>query len=336
MIHPPPAPVLVLMPYNRPPEHAQTSDSALDTPMNTFSSHAASTAATSLTSERDRVEARNLTGRWLLTARVAFIAVFVIVLILNLIALPGIYASMLRPEVARDLGNLGISQGLYGAIMMAQYGVEALTYLATGLLIFWRRSDERMALFCALMLVTFALAAGPLDDIIDSAPPMPQPLASIPFLHALVRLLAVAGQVSILIFFYVFPSGRFTPRWTRWVALLALVYWAVAAFFPVLSSGPAGNLLFAFLAVATIAQIYRYRRVSDVTERAQTKWVVFGFILMVAIVAAAQITFVLLPPDMQRAAEASPALGQLFGLRWTLALMLIPISIAIAILRSRL
>jgi signal transduction histidine kinase len=305
--------------------------------MNTFASQAASTTATSLASGQDRAEAGSLAGRWLLTARVGFIAVFVTVVILNLVALPSVYASLVTPSVVSDLRRLGMSQALYSAIMMAQYGVEALVYLAMGLLIFWRRSDERMALFCALTLVTFgALAAGPLDDMIDSAVPMPQPLASIPFVHALVRLLAVAGQVSILTFFYVFPSGRFVPRWTRWFSLLALVYWAAAAFFPALSSGPAGNLLFVFLAVATIAQVYRYRYVSGATERAQTRWVVFGFVLMVVIVAAAQIAFALAPEDFQRTAEASPALGQLFGLRWTVALMLIPISIAIAILRARL
>ncbi len=283
------------------------------------------------------MEAGRLTGRRLLAARVAFIAVFVTVVLLNLIALPGIYAAMLTPAVTRDLQSLGMSQTLYGAIMMAQYGVDALVYLAMGLLIFWRRSDDRMALFCALMLVAFgALAAGTLDDMIDATVSMPQPLAGIPFLRALVRLLAVAGQVSILTFFYVFPSGRFTPRWTKWAALLALAFWSAAAFFPALSSGPAGNLIFAFLAVAMIGQVYRYRRVSDATERAQTRWVVFGFVLMVIVVVAAQIIFALTPPDFQRAAEASPALGELFGLRWTLALMLIPISIGIAILRARL
>jgi signal transduction histidine kinase len=282
------------------------------------------------------MEAGRLTGRWLLAGRIAFVAVFIAVVALNLLALPGIYASMLTPAITRDLRHLGMSQTLYGAIMMAQYGVETLVYLAMGLLLFWRRSEDRMALFCALTLVAFSLAAGPLDDMIDSTLPMPQPLGGIPFLHALVRLLAVVGQVSILTFFYVFPSGRFVPRWTRWFALLALGYWVVAAFFPALSSGSGGNMLFVFLVVAMIAQIYRYQRVSDAAERAQTKWVVFGFVLMVIIVASAQIIFAVLPQNFQRAAEASPALGELFGIRWTLGLMLIPISIAIAILRARL
>lgn len=304
--------------------------------MNAFTSHSVSTATSPLALEPDRTEVGNLTGRWLLAARIAFVVMFITVVALNLVAFPGIYTSMFTPAVTRDLRHLGMSQALYGAVMMAQYAVLTLVYLAMGLMIFWRRSNDRMALFCAFTLVTFALAAGPLDDMIDATVPVPQPLASVPFLHALARLLAAAGQVSILVFFYVFPSGRFIPRWTRWVGLLALVYWTVAAFFPALSSGPFGNVLFLFLVIATIAQVYRYRRVSNASERAQTRWVVFGFVLMVIIVVAVQITFTLSPPEFQRAAEASPALTQLFGLRWTLALMLIPVSIAIAILRARL
>ncbi len=307
--------------------------------MNAFAPHSVATATSPLALEPGRMEAGNITGRWLLAGRIFFLAVFLTVVVLNLVALPDVYTSVvtITPDVARDLRHLGLSPALYSAIVLAQYGVVALVYLAMGLLLFWRRSSDRMALLCALMLVTFgAVAAGPLDDMIDSSAPMPQPLAHVLLLRVLVRLLAVAGQVSFLTFFYVFPSGRFAPRWTRWLAMLVLAYWLAAAFFPALPAGPAGNLVFVFLAVAAVTQVYRYRHVSDATERAQTRWVIFGFVMAVMIVTTSQIIFALLPPDTQRAAEASQALGQLFALRWTVALTLIPISIAIAVLRSRL
>ena len=51
------------------------------------------------------------------------------------------------------------------------------------------------------------------------------------------------GQVSFLTFFYLFPSGRFVPRWTRWCALLYAVYWvAWLSFLGGLASGAPGGL----------------------------------------------------------------------------------------------
>lgn len=305
--------------------------------MNLSSAQPVATAASPHASGPAPADAARLSGRWLLAARIAFVTVLVTVVALNLIAIPDSYTSTFTPDVMRDLHRLGMSPLLYGVIVMAQYAFDALIYLATGLLVFWRRSDDRLALFCALMLVTFgAAAAGPLDDINGVGSPMPQPLAGIPLLRAVVRLLVVVGQVSFVVFFYLFPSGRFVPRWTRWCAALALAYWVAAVFFPALPNGPAGSMLLVFFLVAAIAQLYRYRRVSTPVERAQTKWVVFGIVAAVLIIGVFQVIRLLLPPDLQRAAQQSPVMSSLVGTYWIVALALIPICIAIAVLRSHL
>ena len=94
-------------------------------------------------------------------------------------------------------------------------------------------------------------------------------------------MLTYVGYISWMLFFYLFPSGRFVPRWTRWLALIYGVFffglWTFTPFGP--ESWPPPLFIAAVLAVwgsFPMAQIYRYARVSSQTERQQTKWVVFG------------------------------------------------------------
>ncbi|MDE3229117.1 MAG: hypothetical protein KGO05_04485 [Chloroflexota bacterium] len=277
-------------------------------------------------------------GRWLLAARIAFVALFALIVALNVIALPGIYASLLTPETLADLRRMGLSPSLYGALMLGQYALGLLPYLALGLLIFWRRSDNRMAWFCAVAFITFGgIALGPLDDINGSGSVLPHALASVPLLLVLTRALAVVGQMSIGIFFCLFPSGRFTPRWTRYLAAFSLVYWVISAFFPALQSGPFGTLLVICFVLTIVAQVYRYRRVSTADERAQTKWVVYGMAAAALIVVLVQIGFLLFVPESVRdAPERYPALANLAGSYWFVALAIIPICMTLAILRAHL
>src|SRR5215469_10027805 len=88
-----------------------------------------------------------------------------------------------------------------------------------------------------------------------------------------IMLLALFSSQTLL-----FPNGRFAPRWTRWLAVVQVIYWTVEIF--VLSSAPpvVGALSFVLFLMLTgslgVVQIYRYRRVSSAIERQQTRWVV--------------------------------------------------------------
>jgi hypothetical protein len=108
-----------------------------------------------------------------------------------------------------------------------------------------------------------------------------------------------------------FPDSPFNPEnWPEELRLAVLVGW---------------------LFTGGIAQVYRYRRVSGPPERQQTKWVITGFIVALAGLVALtsfEAVFSLLRP------------GSLADLVLTTAIycfmMLIPLSLAIAILRYRL
>ena len=148
-----------------------------------------------------------------------------------------------------------------------------------------------MALFTSFVLMLFggAGAAGTMRALAEAH-------------HAFwfpVHLLDYASQVCFGIFFYLFPDGRFVPRWTRWAAVASAVYFVPDIFFPgSLLTFLIGPIFFVFLGSLVVAQVYRYLRVSTPEQRQQTKWVVFGF--AVALVGFTGRDRAILPPERSR------------------------------------
>ena len=274
--------------------------------------------------------------------RAAWVVLAILVLGLDTAGIPYAYAryesvctrapevcaedSLLTPEGVRELGEFGLSPTFYAAYQGV--GLETaftLVCSAVAAVIFWRRSDDRMALFTSFVLLIFggAGAAGTMRALAEA-----QPVFWFP-----VTLLDYASQVCFGIFFYLFPDGRFRPRWTRWAAVAAAVFFVPEIFFPDSAlAGVLGFVFFVFLGSMVVAQVYRYRRISTPEQRRQTKWVVFGF-------AAALVGFtaVLLLANLSPAIRGVGPVGVMVGSTLIYGfLLLIPLSIGVAILRSRL
>jgi signal transduction histidine kinase len=282
-----------------------------------------------------------LNGRYLLLARTAWVAVAVLTLVCIAVSLPVEFAQLLTvcttggcrptaltPANVRELGAMGLSVGFFAGYQVAVDLIFAATSFAVGVLVFWRKSDERMALFVALALVTFASLAfiDDLDVVTAAYPALWWPLTLVTFL----------GNISVpVLFLYLFPDGRFVPRWTRVAAILLVVVGVCFHFFPDSSlsqwfASPPGQVLgVGFIASAVFAQIYRYRRVSGPVQRQQTKWVVFGTTMAVVVSQGVTAVFPLQGPT--HAVLTLIAYTVLY-----LSLLLIPFSIGVAILRYRL
>jgi hypothetical protein len=249
------------------------------------------------------------------------------------ISVPARYAQLASPTagVRAALAELGLSAGGYALYNVTLDAVFVSVFAVVAIVIFWRRSDDPMALLVATMLVVW----GPLNGLFVLTGATE---GMYPALQAtLGRLVTFIGYVAWMLFFYLFPSGRFVPRWTRWLALLYGV-----AFFGLWNFTPFGPpswppLLFnaAVLVVwgsFPMAQLYRYIYVSDRIQRQQTKWVVFG--VAIAIVGALTTIFTVgaavdLPSERVGAKMLSMLLMDSFGL-------LIPLSLGVAVLRARL
>src|SRR5919112_1396293 len=163
--------------------------------------------------------------------------------------------SLLTPEGARELGEVGISRTFYAAYQGV--GVETaftLVCFTVAAVIFLRRSDERMALFTSYVLLLFggAGAAGTMRALAEAHPIFWFPTTLLDYL----------SQVCFGILFFLFPDGRFVPRWTRWLAAASALFWVPATFLPQAFTESLFNVVFfVFLGSLVVAQIYRYRPV---------------------------------------------------------------------------
>jgi hypothetical protein len=290
----------------------------------------------------------NLTGLLLLVARAGWIALTLLVLTLTALSIPQAYAllqTICQPGTAclnfqlvqadlHALHQLGLSPGFLAAYQLGLDIATVLIYTSLAALIFRRRSADRMALFCAYMLVLTGSATytGLLDVGLRTVAPA---------WYWPVGVVELLGQVSLLFFFLIFPRGRFVPRWTRWWAVVAVLLEVRYIFLndqlQASSNSGSGPIDFLALVALTLSlvglQVYRFRRVSTLRERQQTKWVVFGFsVAIVGFILSYTLAHIFAEGMLQSSVFNIMVLGTI-----TYAfLLLIPISIAIAILRSRL
>ncbi len=195
--------------------------------------------------------------------------------------------------------QLGATRGLYldalAAIRLSpetyagyRTGMDVLlsgAFILLGMVIIWRKSDDRMVMLVSLASLTFGALYVPTQFLLASD----HPLFWIP-----VALLRCLGLALGLIFFYIFPDGRFVPPKSRWLAaawLLMVLVWLIfpqapfnlISVYPWIRNLAASFLLYiGFFATGAASQVYRYYRVSTPLQRQQTKWVVYGTSLAVA------------------------------------------------------
>ena len=198
----------------------------------------------------------------------------------------------------------------------------SLIFVGLSVLLFWRVFDQLVGLLASFSFLLLGSTG------------LMQNLASMPL------ALQLFGQVILTLlmflcfgfFLVTFPDGRFVPPWS-WVIGYTLFVQAIFFIIP----GPLNILswpLPLFLLELVLAygspvalQVYRYRRVYTPIQRQQTKWVIFGLTCSILLFLLA--VFPILN-----------ALGPLFTLASSslssLAVLLIPFSVTMAILRSRL
>jgi hypothetical protein len=155
-----------------------------------------------------------LRGRWLLAARIGWIAAAA--LILGLVT-AGFAVGLDRPELIhpQSAQDALAQAGVPGQVtVVAGLMVPMAVFAATGLLIFWRRSEDSAAMLFALTLVTGAGYSMRALSALERA---------VPVLQLLTRFGWLLTTFLYLILLFVFPGGRFVPRWTRLLGAAAVL-----------------------------------------------------------------------------------------------------------------
>jgi hypothetical protein len=234
-----------------------------------------------------------------------------------------------QPTTATSLvlRQFGLSVGAYATISVALVGVTALVYCGAAAIIVWRKPSDWMALLVSSMFVTQGLyennfLQGPFDNL---ASPW----------HVVGLAIAYTSPVQVLAVCALFPNGKFVSRWIGWTLLALCLIDVTPSFFPAM---PLSNLLESFFVLSAFplvagSMVYRYRRASTPVEQQQTKWVVFGLLVVFVAFMAWFIPQIILFGSLSQPGSLYDLIGHPL---FTLASLAIPICVTIAILRYRL
>ena len=279
-----------------------------------------------------------LTGSWLIIARAIWLVLVTPSLGLCIASLfvsyQQIQSGAIPVQGLQELSTIGLSVSGFATLNIIFNVITSAIWYGVGFFIFWRRSDDWLALLAAFVLVMFNVT-------IKSNNNVPFTLATVyPALTLPLNLMNFLGGISLGVFFLLFPNGRLVPRWMRLILLLFIISEFLGDF-PSASSGFSSNwpgwlqLLMTLVVYGAIisSQIYRYRRVSTPLQRQQTKWVILGVAAAIGIIIGILAVTFLIPSYLNSNAFGGFIITFII---WPAALLLIPISIGFSILRYRL
>ncbi|MET7402407.1 sensor histidine kinase [Dactylosporangium sp. NPDC005572] len=204
-------------------------------------------------------------------------------------------------------------------LMLTAVSVVAAWFVLRGGLSWFR-------LYLAFVLVLFAVAGGGVPYVVGRlVPALADPAA-------LLQGLAWIGLFQLA---YVFPDGRFAPRWGRWFAAGWAAYLVASVAVPPLAGSPAEAVILPVLfGSCAVAQIYRYARISGPQERRQTRLVMLAVALRFALTLAYAAT-PLLRIQNETSSRGLGVYAFVMLVSYVMAALL-PAAVAVAIVRHRL
>jgi hypothetical protein len=177
----------------------------------------------------------------------------------------------------------GLSLSAYASIFTRARIIGGLSLFVVGFLLIRRYSDHLMVVLMASVLSVFA-AAG-----IWGNPLFGWAVGFAPWLGYPVQVLGWLLWCAAIVI-YTFPDGKFTPRWTCWLAVLLVPLTFIMAFDIDIFLNPGNwpgplyllpNLI--FIGGGLFAVIYRYRHKLEAEQKRAMRWYVWGISLLVVV-----------------------------------------------------
>jgi signal transduction histidine kinase len=282
-------------------------------------------------SDRSGAPRTRLSGRRLILVRAAWLAVVSLIMALFLVRLPAYYTALqtvctypacgyVQPtlDTAQALQKLGLSVNAYADFTLALELALALLCFTLGAVIFWRRSNDWLALLGALAVVaSVAINGNVLSMDMSSA-----------WGWIAMGMYVFAGGLYLLVLSLSF-DGRFV---TRWAPLLLLCWVAAVIHFFIFMNIVYSLVWSAAFVFLLVAQAYYHHKAVNPLQRQQSKWFIFGGCVEVLISVGTLAPLLIFPSLGQN--------GSFYQLVNALVLIFLsfifPICIGIGILRFRL
>ena len=249
---------------------------------------------------------------------------------------------MLRADVygfGEGLQAMGLSLNFFAAYFVFWELLVAGGALLVAALIAWKRADDWFAILVAVTLSIFGLLPPLIEGLVYASPQWALPVG-------LLRLLAMSCMMAVVC---LFPNGRFSPSWTRWLLLLWLLFALLVALFDPLVVAETAVLpntrtiedarwvlvgVTWFLA-AIAGQVIRYHDYATPAEKQQTKWVLFGFSLTIIFSLVSALLLISFP-GLTSSPGNEAGMVVIMGGIYLLTALVLPVAIALSILRYRL
>jgi len=244
------------------------------------------------------------------------------------------------------ISNSGLTPAAFAVYFVLLRVVAALPFVFLSIVLMRRRSELRVLLLAGFLLLVGT--AGPTYN------PFWQWSTSwftvenqVPILPLLNRLLVFLLSIGTLLFVFLFPDGKFVPKWARWVAFVWLIMQFGDVFFPetplslhTLSYPLAIILNTTFTLCAVGALIWRYRVHANPVQRQQIKWITAGALLLALNYALDYTVFEIYPAVTSEYLIATREQGVLWELiqdtLWYISQTVFAICIGLAVFRHRL
>jgi hypothetical protein len=282
---------------------------------------------------------------WL--ARFGWLAIFLLVAGMYAANLPYVYLDTATEwsvgEALPAALRLFPSSAVFVQFIIFSRLVTVTVFVGVAIFLAWRRSSDWFVLFvsAALLMLSFLFGYNFDVSIIRYPFGLGQSFLAI-------RIIAPSlVAISMILLFYLFPDGRFSPRWTAWLVLPAtvmiLLFFAAAIFTPEPEpvntelADETGWYLFVYTLMGTalaglIGQVIRFRRNRNFEQRQQTKWVLLG---LGSLISVPLLEWIILEIFLGR--WVSYSFRHLISLHLSIFIpMFLPLTIAVSILRYRL
>jgi len=281
---------------------------------------------------------------WLLPLRILTVIIALVSLGIYAAGVPILFEELTQPCIEEPCGPMTLDPEPYQVVIESGVPIEAYATYQAGTELFFvillntlaaviliRRSDTWMGLLTVYMLALFGSSF--LTEA-DAALAAQYSAFRLP-----VHYIANVTMIVVLTFLYVFPSGRFAFKWTRWVVLMFAIFALIAPLTPIgdmgnpeYVRGPVYAVQLAVIGLGIATQIYRFRKVSDPVQKQQTKWVLLGLIG----IGIAIFTWALFIETLQLSPEMRVFVNIFIFGTLIVVLTVFPVSLTISILKYRL
>lgn len=224
-------------------------------------------------------------------------------------------------EESVELQTIGFSLISYAWFKTIMNIIIGFSFFSVGFILFIKNSSDRFITFTSMIIIAYGANFG---------------MDTLSFVYPNIMLMTnwidfVAS--GIVVFLFLFPDGRFVPKWTIGISALWMILSYSRIFMPDSFLNPENwpfwldiVVWMGFYLLVFYAQLYRYRKFSNTVQKQQAKWLIVSIIIIIL-----HICWLGIFGDEQGA-----IFKVITSLLMTITIIVIPVSLAISILQYKL